>query len=260
MRHDRISFSKRAYIYSLFFHGALFILMLNIPVLFEVEVPKIYELSLGAVSQQRVEQIIEEARRAEIARRLQEEGMLPQERVEVPKRKMIEIEEPAISVPAENRIESHDIITNAERQTFEVQSPDFRVPESDGSIFSMDRKESFQGSKISIGEQPGAGIETSKVGADLEITIDGEIKGRDIVSNPKPVYPEGHNKNAVIKIRITVLPNGSVSAPDMTLVRKEDAVLEDLTLNTLKLWRWSPLTAGDERKQTGTITFDYKVK
>ena len=71
MEQNRETFNKRAYIYSSFFHGALIVLMLNIPLIFDIEVPVFYELHLGSVSQQRMEQILEESRRSEAIRRLE---------------------------------------------------------------------------------------------------------------------------------------------------------------------------------------------
>ena len=116
MEHKSERYNKRAYIYSLLLHGVLLLLMLNTKVLFEVEPPTFYELNLGAVSQQRIKQILEEA----AARK---EALTPEERVEVPERRMIEIDEPTISVPAEQRIESQNIITNAKKLPIEVKSP-----------------------------------------------------------------------------------------------------------------------------------------
>jgi len=160
----RPAFGKRAYFYSFLVHGALVLFMLNVPVLVEVEVPKFYEMSLGALSRDRMQQIMEESRRAEEAQRLRDQGMSPEERVQVPTRKMIEIEEPAISVPTEHRMTQQDIIRNAERQVIELGTPDFELPASDRSIFSMDRKETFQGSRITVGEEPGSGMETGVIG------------------------------------------------------------------------------------------------
>jgi len=259
MERVKEEYGKRAYFYSFLIHAALLVLMLNTPVKVEVEAPRFYEMTLGSLTRERLEQIVTEARRAEEARRMREQGMTPGERVEVPTRKMIEIEEPTISVPAEQRIMPRDIIKNAERQTFDLATPDFELPAADRSIFTMDRKESFEGSKITVGTEPGSGIETGVIG-DEPFIIEGEIKGREIVFNPLPEYPEGLNKNAEIKIRFVVLPDGTVSSSGMIPVRKEDAMLEELTMKTLKLWRFSPLPEGDTREQTGIITFIYKVK
>lgn len=257
MEYKTAKYNKRAYIYSFLLHGALLLLMLQIRVLLEVEPPKFYELNLGTVSQQRIEQIIEEAAVSRI-----EQAMTPEERVEVPERKMIEIEEPTISVPAEQRIESQEIVTNAKKLTVEVESPEFETPSFNRDAIPMDRKMSFQGSKITVGEQPGAGIETGIIGADeaINFIIEGEIEGRKVLSNPLPEYPEGLNKNATIKIACVVLPDGSVSSTGMIPVRKENAVLEELAMNSLKLWRFAPLPEDINQNQKGFITFVFKVK
>ena len=256
----RPRFGRRAYIYSALFHGALYALFLNIPIALEVEEDKFFELQLGTISRERVARILEASRLDEAARRTEEQGLTPSQRIEVPDRRMIEIEEPTISMPNQQRIDSADIITAAERLSIEVEAPDVSVPATDGSIFPMDRKAAFEGSRIDIGDQPGAGIETGTIGADLIFEIEGEIKGRDILANPLPAYPEGLNTSATIKIRFEVLPDGAVSSSGMIPVRKENAVLEDLTMQTLKLWRFSPLPAGDQRRQAGIITFNYRVK
>ncbi len=246
---------KRAYVYSLLLHGALLLLMVNMKVLVEVEPPEFYELSLGSVSRQRIEQIIDES----AARR---QVMTPEERVEVPERRMIEIEEPVISVPAEQRMESRDIMTEARRITVDVPAPDVNITPYDSDIIDMDRKESFQGSKIEVGEQPGAGIETGVIGAEeaINFTIEGDIEGRKLISNPLPEYPEGLNQNATIRISCQVLSDGSVSTSGMVPVRKENATLEELAMNSLKTWRFEPLPEGNTAVQRGIVTFVFKVR
>lgn len=254
-----ITFSRNAYLYSILFHAAVVLLLLYRQVAIEVEPPKFYELSLGAVSHERIEQIIDEARRSQTMR---EQAITPKERVVVPDRKMIEIEEPTISVPSEQRMDSRDIVTDAHKQSIEVASPDIRTPSLSDDIITMDRKESFQGSKIMVGEQPGAGIETAVIGEEeaINFTLEGEITGRKTISTPLPAYPEGLNKNAVIKIAFSVLPDGAVSSTGMVPVRKENAVLEELAMTSLKLWRFEPLADNSDKVQAGVVTFVFKVK
>jgi periplasmic protein TonB len=260
MEQNSIGYNRRAIIYSLICHSVLVAFMVNITVQFSVEIPQFYELTLGTVSQVRINQILDEARRAEISRRLHDMGISPEERIQTPSQKMIAIEEPSISIPSEQKIAADDIVSQAEKMRFTVSAPVVSIPHSDKVLSLQDRKETYQGSKITIGEQPGTGIETAKIGTDLIFTIEGELKTRDIILKPLPDYPEGLNKTAVITIRFSVLPDGSVSSSDMIPVRKENAVLEELTMNTLKRWRFSPLPDGDKRTQTGIITFIYKIK
>ncbi len=259
MEQARPEYNKRSYIYSVLLHVALVMFLLSVQVMVEVEPPKFYEMALGSLSRERVEQIMTESRRAEASQRLREQGMTPGERVDVPERRMIEIEEPTISVSNEERITPSDMVRNAERQSFEIATPDFDAPTVDQSIFSMDRKESFEGTHMTVGEEPGTGIETGMIG-DEPFIIEGEIKGRDILANPLPQYPAGLNKSAQIKIRFNVLADGTVSSSGMVPVRKENATLEELTMKTLRLWRFSPLPDGDTRLQTGVITFVYTVE
>ncbi len=256
MEYKTVKYNKRAYIYSFLLHGALLLLMLQIRVLLEVEPPKFYELNLGTVSQQRIEQIIEEAAISRI-----EQAMTPEERVEVPERKMIEIEEPTISVPAEQRIESQEIVTNAKKLTVEVESPEFETPSFNRDAIPMDRKMIFQGSQITVGEQPGAGIETEVIGKDvvIDFVIEGELEGRKPLSNPLP-EEKGLDDTAKIIISFQVLPDGSVSSTGMIPKRKENAYLEGLSMNKLKLWRFEPLPEGINIIQKGDITFTFTPK
>lgn len=255
MIQDHPTHNRRGLFWSIAVHGALIVWMLNLDIMFEVEPPEFFELSLGAVSRQRIEQIMDEAA-------AQQQALTPEERIEVPERRMLEIEEPTISVPQEQRIESADIVTNATKLATELETPRPVSPVRPTDLLTMDRKESFQGSQITVGEQPGAGIETGVIGADeaINFTIEGEIEGRQLLSNPLPRYPEGLNRNATIQISFAVLPNGAVSAAGMVPVRKENAVLEDLAMTSLKLWRFSPLPEQQQETQRGVITFVFRVE
>lgn len=254
MQNTDSNMNRRAYVYSIVFHAMLVLWMLNMRFSFEVEPPAFFQLTLGAVSSQRIEQIMEES--------VQRQAMTPEERIDVPDRRMIDIEEPAISVPSQQRLESKDIISTAARLKTDIDPQRVNSPVRPAEILSMDRKVNYQGSRITVGEQPGGGIETSVIGTQeaVNFTIEGEIQGRKVVSNPLPRYPEGLNKTATIRISFAVLPDGSVSASGMVPVRKENAVLEELAMNSLKLWRFSPLSEGSRTTQRGIITFVFSLK
>ena len=70
MERVKEEYGKRAYFYSFLIHAALLVLMLNTPVKVEVEAPRFYEMTLGSLTRERLEQIVTEARRAEEARRM----------------------------------------------------------------------------------------------------------------------------------------------------------------------------------------------
>jgi len=254
MQNTDADMSRRAYIYSLAFHVALLLWMLNIRFSFEIEPPAFFQLTLGAVSSQRIDQIMEES--------AQRQAMTPEERIDVPDRRMIDIEEPTISVPSQQRVESKDIVSTAAKLKTDIDPQRTDSPVRPSDLLTMDRKANYQGSRITVGEQPGAGIETSVIGAAeaINFTIEGEVEGRKVLSNPLPKYPEGLNKTATIRISFAVLPDGAVSSSGMVPVRKENAVLEELAMNSLKLWRFSPLPEGSKTTQRGIITFVFTLK
>jgi hypothetical protein len=171
---------------------------------------------------------------------------------------MIDIEEPEVSISLEKKMEINDIVSGAERQSVEIERIDTGFRPGSSAI-QAERKESFPGSRITVGESPGTGLEKVIIGADLAFTIEGEIKEREMVNNPLPAYPEGLNRSALIRIRIVVLPDGSVSPSEMVPVRKENQVLEELSMKYLRLWRFSPLPSGDSRRQSGIVSFNFKI-
>ena len=90
-------------------------------------------------------------------------------------------------------------------------------------------------------------------------TIEGEAAKRTILYKVIPQYPPGLQKEAVIKIRIFVLPTGEIG--QMLPVLKGDPVLEEITLSTLREWRFNPIPPGQEQKTVqGTITFRYELR
>lgn len=89
--------------------------------------------------------------------------------------------------------------------------------------------------------------------------IEGQAASRTLVYKVIPEYPEHLQKQAIIKISFTVLPNGQVG--EMIPVIKSDAILEKITLDALRQWRFNPLTAeAPQRVERGIITFRYLLK
>jgi len=103
---------------------------------------------------------------------------------------------------------------------------------------------------------------TQKVDINLdkafEIDWMGDIK-REIYQKRIPEFPEEVQREAIIKIKFTVLPNGLVGSA--VLMQKGDTRLENLTLETFKSWRFNPLPIYMEQEpQTGIITFRFKLR
>jgi len=92
----------------------------------------------------------------------------------------------------------------------------------------------------------------------FEIDWEGDIK-REIYHKKLPEFPPDVQREATIKIKFTVLPNGLIGST--FLLQKGDTRLENLTLEAFRTWRFNPLPAYVEQKeQTGIITFHFKLK
>lgn len=94
--------------------------------------------------------------------------------------------------------------------------------------------------------------------SNLPYIIEGDAAKRRIISQVLPVYPPGLQREAVVKIRFWVLPDGQIG--QMLPVQKGDPELEALTMRTMRQWRFSPLSPLEEQKSVqGLITFVYKL-
>lgn len=90
-------------------------------------------------------------------------------------------------------------------------------------------------------------------------TIEGEATERRILYKEIPKYPAGLQKEAIVKIRITVLPDGRMGP--MIPMQKGDPTLEEVTIKALRQWRFDPLPAGVAQKNVqGIITFRYELR
>ena len=89
--------------------------------------------------------------------------------------------------------------------------------------------------------------------------------GRTDTIPPRPIvqvlpeYPPGLQREAVVKIRFWVLPDGRVGT--MIPVRKGDPKLEEITMKAIRQWRFNAIPASEEQRNVeGVITFVYKLQ
>lgn len=86
--------------------------------------------------------------------------------------------------------------------------------------------------------------------------LEGEIQQRTILKEVIPEYPEGLQRNATVEIQFNVYPDGRVG--EMIIVKKDEAILEELSLESLSQWRFNPIP--QDVVQKGKITFIYQLK
>ena len=90
--------------------------------------------------------------------------------------------------------------------------------------------------------------------------IDWGGKGtRKIYSFILPQYPEGVKKEVNIKLRFTILPDGTVGT--IVPVMKADTRLENAAINSLRQWRFEALSSNQRQvEQNAVIVFPYRLQ
>jgi TonB family protein len=98
------------------------------------------------------------------------------------------------------------------------------------------------------------------IGKSIGYSIDwGGAGGRRLLSGLYPRYPEGTDKQMVVVLQFTVLPDGSVDA--ILPTRKTDELLESASIAALRTWRFEPLPQQVQPKsQTGKVGFNFKLE
>ncbi|HKI77895.1 MAG TPA: hypothetical protein VKA26_05090 [Ignavibacteriaceae bacterium] len=82
---------------------------------------------------------------------------------------------------------------------------------------------------------------------------------RKIYSFNLPEYPEGVNKEIDIRLRFTILPDGTVGT--IFPLIKADTRLENAAMNSLRQWRFEALDPSQKQvEQVAVIVFPYRLK
>lgn len=176
------------------------------------------------------------------------------EPVNLPKRRMLEDE---ASVPI-NR-EAGKITPGMETGQLPVSRDSQSEPLPRTEYPDQDSQAGAAPSRGDEGQTTAPPTDIGAIGGDQPFIIEGDASKRAILQQYIPQYPQGLQKEAVVKIRFAVLPDGTVR--NMIPVKKGDPVLEEITMKSLARWRFNPLPPGAEQKNIeGIITFRYELK
>lgn len=149
----------------------------------------------------------------------------------------------------------------------EVELPKAKNTEEKNVIKPADKSKEVSSLNNSKSEQnPNSNVSTEAQGNQLNgegsfgFDIDWGGKGkRQIWSYPLPKYPAGVYKEIDIKIMFTIKPDGSVGST--RLLTKADTKLENAALNSLRQWRFEPLSSSQKQmEQTAIIVFPYRLQ
>ncbi len=92
----------------------------------------------------------------------------------------------------------------------------------------------------------------------FQIDFGGKGK-RKLYSYSLPEYPEGVSKEIDVKLKFTIMPDGTVGK--IFPLIKADVKLEMAAINSLRQWRFEPLPQNTKQiEQSVVITFPYRLR
>ena len=142
-------------------------------------------------------------------------------------------------------------------------------PSKSNSLIAKDKvsesnktdKDSVSGGGKTIGNGAGTGTGLGDKGTGIGKGLGlGDIEwggggNRTVLSKVLPKSPNKLDRNVQLKVKFTVLADGSVA--NMKPMQKGDPVLEQQSLSALKRWRFNKIADGVE--MSGIITFSFKM-
>jgi len=221
-----------AYLFSFSIHVILLLIFFFINFNVEFDTDEYVTVGFGAIGRQSSSGAIgkEKAFEKNVAEveKQKEETVKEEKKVEVPKTK---------NTDTENRIVSADKEKEQEKAPPQEVKP-VKEAESDNT------------GKEFEGEGEG------KFGFEIDFGGKGQ---RKIYSYELPSYPEGVSKEIDVKLRFTILPDGTVGR--IFPLIKADARLENAAINSLRQWRFEPLSKNQKQiEQTAVIIFPYRLQ
>lgn len=153
------------------------------------------------------------------------------------------VEEKKVEVPKTvNTDETNKVVAAEDKKKDKKDAEDVKP-------IVKDEENSSQGREVT-----GEGV--GKFG--FQIDFGGQGK-RKIYSYPLPQYPEGVSKEIDVKLRFTILPDGTVGR--IIPLIKADTRLETAAINSLRQWRFEPLPESQKQaQQTAVIIFPFRLR
>ncbi len=152
----------------------------------------------------------------------------------------------------------------------QIDAKDYKFVDDDESLdrasSNLDR-DAMSTSKSDVSDKPSATasdnylndlLSQATSGGDREsrYLLEGEILSREILKEVVPEYPDAEQRNAEVRIRFQVKPDGNVT--DLVVIKKAGGSFDTVATEALAAWKFNPV-AGD-KNQTGSITFVFVLK
>jgi len=188
----------------------------------------------------------------------------PREIVKLPQRKMIEEEAPVLKPPPRERVYvEKDPARLSERELPTPEQPAREENKVDLKDRYIGNREDIPSPVSATDTRPGQVNNNRETGEGLSpvqsFSIEWTSGNRERLRGSLPTYPSGLNKSVTIRIRLFVLPDGTIG--QMIPLQKGDARLESVALQALQTWRVNKLESNAPQvPQQGIVTFIFRVE
>ena len=148
-----------------------------------------------------------------------------------------------IDLPKAANTSEDNVVKPAEKEKVKAQIDNTKSNEAVNSNINSEGK----GNKTSG---------TGSFGYDIDWGGQGQ---RKIYSYFVPAYPAGVDKEIDIRLKFTIMPDGTVGT--IIPLIKADTRLESAAINSLRQWRFEPLSPNQKQiEQTAVIVFPYRLQ
>jgi outer membrane biosynthesis protein TonB len=163
--------------------------------------------------------------------------------------------------------EEETVVENKNMEVKEVELPVAKSTSEENIILPAEKsKEKVVETKTETKETTNSQVTTTGQGnkavgdGSFGFDIDWGGKGtRRIYSYTLPSYPEGVQKEIDIRLRFTILSDGTVGT--ILPLTKADTRLENAAINSLRQWRFEPLSQNQPQvEQAAVIVFPYRLQ
>ncbi len=175
--------------------------------------------------------------------------------VNLPKRRMLEDEEPDLTRRQSGKLTPSQESRPEQDDSYDTEQMQKELAEraTTGKEFQQPGGSEFDGRDS---QAPASDVGSNK---QMPYTIEGDASKRRILTQVLPEYPPGLQREAVVKIRFFVRPDGRIGT--MIPVQKGDPQLEAVTMKAMRQWRFNALPSDEEQRNVeGVITFVYKLR
>jgi protein TonB len=156
----------------------------------------------------------------------------------------------------EKNLEVKEVKLPVAKNTFEDNNVKPAEKEKKVTPKTETKTEKSENSDVSTEGQGNKAEGTGSFGYDIDWGGKGK---REIYSYTIPAYPEGVQKEIDIKLKFAIMPDGTVST--VIPLTKADTKLENAAINSLKQWRFEPLSPQYKQiEQVAVIVFPYRLK